>query len=526
MPDKSIVLMLVGHQEFMPQQESVCEGSRVLYERLYELLTRTYLPLLDTCRRLEHDGVPFAFSLVLSPSLCALLEDSGVCDGYLQYLDKLVLLGESETERRTGELMQLAQMYLERLRYIRDFFAHTLNRHILQEFKRLSDAGHIELLGTTATPVFLPQYVDLTEAVNAQIEVGMISHRHYFGSVPSGFWLPQMGYAEGLEKNLKSFGLKYSVLDAQGLLCGEPLPKAGIFYPVQCANAFTFFAGDRTTPSVLTAKTAYHAAGTYRAESKDVSFHEQTENLAGFIPAGGMRVASGFSYNAQKDSGTAVYDAAAAAAQVQLDAEDFVRRQSDKLSQAAVYEPDKPLSVICTCRLDFLGGSWYEGVAWLEQVYRCAAEHGVSCSTCAAVYRQSPAEQMVRPCMSAAPDTGYGENLIHAANSWIVRYVRKASERMIDLAGRFSDSSGLKARILNLAAKEVLLAQSSTWQQMLYDQDCQETAARHTKELLNSFTTIYDSLGANSISTEWLIRCEKQNAIFPWINYRVFSRKR
>ena len=69
--------------------------------------------------------------------------------------------------------------------------------------------------------------------------------------------------------------------------------------------------------------------------------------------------------------------------------------------------------------------------------------------------------------MSAAEGSGYAENLLDKSNGWILRYALKAAERMVDLAERFSTDSGLKERCLNLAAKQLLVAQSADWPRML-----------------------------------------------------------
>ena len=39
-------------------------------------------------------------------------------------------------------------------------------------------------------------FADIPEAVNAQIEAGLVSHRHFFGSHPDGFYLPYLGYCD------------------------------------------------------------------------------------------------------------------------------------------------------------------------------------------------------------------------------------------------------------------------------------------------------------------------------------------
>jgi len=41
-----------------------------------------------------------------------------------------------------------------------------------------------------------------------------------------------------------------------------------------------------------------------------------------------------------------------------------------------------------------------------------------------------------------------------------------------------------------------------------------------------NFTNIYDSLGGNYISTEWLTNLERRHNLFRDVNYRVFRTKR
>jgi 1,4-alpha-glucan branching enzyme len=36
---------------------------------------------------------------------------------------------------------------------------------------------------------------------------------------------------------------------------------------------------------------------------------------------------------------------------------------------------------------------------------------------------------------------------------------------------------------------------------------------------------VFDALGSNTVSTEWLTKLESKESIFPWMNYRIFSKK-
>ena len=97
---------------------------------------------------------------------------------------------------------------------------------------------------------------------------------------------------------------------------------------------------------------------------------------------------------------------------------------------------------------------------------------------------------------------------------------------MIDLTERFPSDTGLKARLLNLGAKELLLAQSGDWQKMIHEDRLPDYVKDMFQKNILSFTTVFDSLGSNTVSTEWLTEIEKEHPIFPWMNYRVFSRKK
>jgi 1,4-alpha-glucan branching enzyme len=102
------------------------------------------------------------------------------------------------------------------------------------------------------------------------------------------------------------------------------------------------------------------------------------------------------------------------------------------------------------------------------------------------------------------------------------RHVARSLERMIELADRFPNESGIKERLLNQAAREILLVQTSDWAKMLYKKEAAEYARAEIEMSLRNFTTIYEALASNYISTEWLTTLERRHNIFPHINYRVF----
>ena len=76
-----------------------------------------------------------------------------------------------------------------------------------------------------------------------------------------------------------------------------------------------------------------------------------------------------------------------------------------------------------------------------------------------------------------------------------------------------------------MAAKELLLAQSTDWPLMTDAQTSVEYAAAECEEHLDVFTDVYDSLGSGSVGTDRLIKREKEYPIFSEMNYRFFISK-
>jgi 1,4-alpha-glucan branching enzyme len=131
-----------------------------------------------------------------------------------------------------------------------------------------------------------------------------------------------------------------------------------------------------------------------------------------------------------------------------------------------------------------------------------------------------------QPCYASSAGAGYGENLLSSKNSWMMRYIRKASERMVDLADRFPNDTGLKTRLLNLGVKQLLVAQSLNIAKSIDDDDFPTFAKERFTSCIEGFTTVFDSLGSNVVSTEWLTTLENKDNFYPWMNYRIFSKKK
>ena len=135
MPAGYFSLVLHAHLPFVrhPEDPTVMEE-----QWLYEAITGTYLPLLQTFEGLVVDQVPFRCTVSLSAPLITMLTDDLLKERYAAYLDKLIELAEKEIDRTKPEphYNRLAHMYFDRFQSLR----HTWRCHqgnLVNAFKLL-----------------------------------------------------------------------------------------------------------------------------------------------------------------------------------------------------------------------------------------------------------------------------------------------------------------------------------------------------------------------------------------------------
>jgi 1,4-alpha-glucan branching enzyme len=268
----------------------------------------------------------------------------------------------------------------------------------------------------------------------------------------------------------------------------------------------------------------------YRNNGKDAGYELPAEQVEFFLTPGGSRPRTGFKYwssAAQKDQ-KPLYDPRRAAEKAVEHARFFLERQNTRLSEAGKYMEEVPVS-LCAFDADAIGRFWYEGPQFLEALFRLSAGYRELqfMTPSEYLYKQDISSfQTSIPEFSSQGTNGYAETWLDSSNDWMYRHLIRSMDRMRELAERFPDDMGLKERALNQAAREILLAAASDWPKMLYLEDSAEYARGQIEAALRNFTTIYEALGSNYISTEWLTSLEKRHNVFPHINYRVFRRKR
>ena len=494
----------------------------------FEALSETYLPLLEVFDRLEGDHVPFRIGLSVSPVFAQMLCDDILVKKYTSFLDHQIDFGRQEMDRLKGqgEICLLAQHYFDDAVKRRDAFVTRHDSNIIKTLDAYRRKGRIEFLATSATHAFLPFLCANPESVQAQIEAALSYYRHSLGIFPQGFWLPDLGWSKELEPFLCSNSFNYTITDSHGFVFGHPSPSRGCFYPVKTPQGLFVLARDFNAFSEIT---AMQKDSRYRDNNRDIGYDLSPQALGKFLSQNGARIGTGFKYWKTADGNfDELYDCDGAKAAAAEHAKNFLENCSGRFAEAVKYMKEMPLS-LCAFNACSFGRHWHEGPAFIEALFRFGADYGdIRFMTPSEYLLQQEAALFEKslPEFSSWGDNGYGEVWLDSSNDWIYRYLNRSVERMVELADRFSENSGLKERALNQAAREILLAQASDWPELLYRQKCTEYAKFQIENSLHNFTTIYEALGSSHISAEWLTSLERQHNVFPNINYRIFRRKR
>ena len=102
-----------------------------------------------------------------------------------------------------------------------------------------------------------------------------------------------------------------------------------------------------------------------------------------------------------------------------------------------------------------------------------------------------------------------------------LQYARKACQRMNQLADRFPEDTGLKARALNMAAREVLLAQSLDWPKMLseglFPEYAEEQFKKNTTKSMVSHRNLYQNPFVQLLRLHMLLRMNHHT----WVRIRL-----
>src|SRR5262249_35859968 len=157
--------------------------------------------------------------------------------------------------------------------YARNAFVNKYHNNLLNGFRHFFDTGKLELITCAATHGFMPLMPN-ENARWVQIELGAREFERHFGRRPQGIWLPECGYAPGVDDLLRAAGIRFCFVDTHGVLHANPRPQYGIYAPIACrGTGVNLFGRDHeSSKQVWSSVEGYPGDPAYREFYRDVGF--------------------------------------------------------------------------------------------------------------------------------------------------------------------------------------------------------------------------------------------------------------
>ena len=514
-------LALVLHAH-LPYVRSAKKGS-LEEDWFFQALIECYLPLLESLENSANSSEEDPkITIGLSPTLLSLLDDNELKKRFPEWLLlRLNLLNDVPREQRDAA------------KYLKNNIESHFNKWIeyegdlIKRFSELEKKNIVDLLTCSATHGYLPLLRENEESVHAQLKTAIREHIRLFAIQPQGIWLPECAYYEGLDKLMNNLGLRYAVLDTHGLLHANPRPRYGIYSPICTNNGVAFFARDSdSTLPVWSAKDGYPGDPNYREFHKDIGWELDRQKLQAI----GIRNPRPLGLKLYRVTGRStplnkkeIYKPNIALKTIRDHADSYLQGRKNQIEVLAKAMNKRPL-LVAPFDAELFGHWWYEGPKFLSELFKQAPRKEINFVRLKDILKTSPTLQLSTPCPSSWGKGGYHEYWMNESNSWIIPQWSKASKIMIELSTK-NISNELDIRILNQAAKELLLSQSSDWSFILRAGTTTDLAKSRIETHLNRFWMLINSFNQNKeIDLEDLKRIESEDNLFPLIDFKDWSK--
>ena len=386
-------------------------------EWLFDAVVRSHIPVLDVADRV---------TVTVTPVLADQLEADGVAERMRAFVREF-RIGSCEADARDlgRELRDPCLVERDRYRDALDRLGE-LGDDLTAMFRDTAATGRVELVASAATHPVLP-LIATAGIRRLQLDAGLRSHRRRFGD-PSGFWLPECAYEDGLDALLDEFGIGWFATDQSAF--EEPLTALAPIASPAGPIALTI---DWEAVSWLWSLTGYPSDRGY------VDFHRKT-----------LRGARPWTIAGEP------YDAEAAVRLAQRDAGEFVAAAAARLKRFRA-DRGSPGLLCFAVDTELLGHWWWEGPTWLGEVQRLAPTAGIEMVTASEAVARHPAE--ARPLRRTT--WGDGKDL----RTWDAPEVADLAwaSRRLELRLLRAIGEGLDVAAAERAARELLAAQSSDW---------------------------------------------------------------
>ncbi len=514
-------LALVLHAH-LPYVRSEIPGS-LEEDWFFQALMECYLPLLQTLEEAaaSKEQRP-RVTIGLSPTLLSLLQDEGLKQRFPDWLSIRIDLLKDVPKSQLEAATHLSKKIKSQLNQWNNCCGDLIGR-----FSQLQNSNIVDLLTCAATHGYLPLLREQPEAVNGQLKTAVDEHHRLFGVNPLGIWLPECAYYEGLDNLLVKAGLRYAILDGHGLLHANPRPRYGIYAPICSRGGVAFFGRDsEATLPVWSAKDGYPGHSDYREFHRDLGWDLPINKLNGIglkesRPLG-LKLHKVTNQNATLNE-KEIYEPKLAAKRIKEHAKNYLQGRRAQLEKLSSHIDLKPL-LVAPFDAELFGHWWFEGPSFLAELFIQASKEKVTFTRLRDVLTEAPKLQLCEPSPSSWGKGGYHDYWLNESNAWIIPEWSKAANAMIESCST-KKKTKFNTQLLEQAARELLLSQSSDWSFILRAGTTTELAKDRIHRHLSRFWTLMRVLnGEEQITKEALKNLEEEDRIFPCININNWSR--
>jgi len=529
-------------------------------EWIHEAATETYIPLLKMLYDLKEEGIKFRLTLGLTPTLAEQLSDPLVLENLNLYLDSKVDAAKRDIEHFKQQndihLVTLAEWYVNLFEDVKRTFNERFASDIIGSFKQLQEEGYIEIFTSAATHAYLPLLAQ-DSAINGQVKTGIASYKRIFGCDPKAFWLPECGYRPavktadgkkrpGLEQFLAENGIEIFFSETHTITGGKPVGVASgdVIGPSGAVKRRYVIPKDGETPQRLaTTNLPYYVsdslAGRSAKEHSGVAVIGRNNNSGQQVWSADWGYPGDFDYREfYKKAGTSglqywrvtgddvqldlkdTYHPDWARYKIDQHAEHFAHLVGDLLRE--YHEETGEFGIVSSnYDTELFGHWWFEGVEWLGKVLRhFAATPEIEMTTASEYIQEHPPQAVLH-----LPEGSWGAGGTHftwdnAETHWMWTSIGEAERRMEVLAANLQKPTKDELFVLNQAARELLLLQSSDWQSLITTGQAKEYAIQRFTQHLDRFNQLADSLDNSKPVVTLAQELWEKDKIFPDIDYK------
>ncbi len=534
-------------------------------EWLHEALSETYIPLLDVFYNLIEEGEKPKATIGITPVLAEQLNDPYLSERFQKYMEIRIEKCEKDIERNASnpKLRDLAIFYKGFFSEIISSYIDRYNYDVIGAFRKLQDEGFIEIITCAATHGYLP-LLGRDSAINAQIKVGVESYKRLFGREPKGIWLPecayrhgyewispvegeyaQKGYRPGIEKFIIDNNIKYFIVDTHTIEGGKTMGVYALRFPA-LQKLYEQSVREYKEIKVDEPKTTF--------SPYLLKYNDDFIAIVGRNEKAGLQVWSGeWGYPGdgwyrefhKKDSVSGLQYWRVTGSEVDLALKkpyepDKVIRRVEENSDHFVHmiysllkdyreQTGKNGIIAAPYDSELFGHWWFEGPKWIKQVIKTMVNIEELDLTTISEYL----EKFVPEVTIRIPESSWGEGGHHWVwlnkdTYWIWPHIYESEKKMEDLAKkhRKTDDDFIK-RVLNQAARELLLLESSDWPFLITTWQARDYASNRFSEHLDSFRNLVDAVEQGRKDKEfktYLETIEEKDKIFPNIDFTIYAK--